>query len=435
MAVSISTLGTVSAGGPVLTVQWSFTDSVLGDDQAWYRVRLTNDAGTVTYYDSGWLQGDNTSHTIDVDANGIPHATTDITARVDARGRDMLFIADQGSPGGTETGKRLDLLGNFIEAITIGHGEVYDMVWDGTQLWVLGDSDFGGSSPVMFRHSLDGTQLGTEDASALIAVGGGAVAYDGEAFWFGQNPSFEDGEGTVARYTYDGDFHLTGPVLKPGLNTLGALTWDGTHLWALHSAGEFFEMELARFDPEGNVVLRVPAPFDDEPSIGSARAICWTGSVILVVCDHNADTTRTAFVVHPLTGAVMGRITLEVTGAGSETAVEAIEFVRPSDLVDTEPFAISWGTPHCTITAPLDGAVFTELTGLEVEWQFSDDDGGNSQAQWRVRLLTEAGLQVEHDTGWVSGSETSYEIPVVLRDGSEYRVEVQLKNNHGIRTD
>lgn len=102
---------------------------------------------------------------------------------------------------------------------------------------------------------------------------------------------------------------------------------------------------------------------------------------------------------------------------------------------DSEPFVLDWGVPHATILEPDNGEVWGDLEGVDVEWSFGDDDVGNTQAAYRVRLeLPGIGLEL-WDTGWVVSTDTTYRIPVQLNPGSLYRVYVQLKNNHGIRSD
>jgi hypothetical protein len=192
--------GTVSTGGPVLTVEWDYAQPQ-GDAQEWYRVLAQNDAGTTTFYDSGWLPGTDASLGVDVDAEEIPHDSSDLTWMVQVRGPEGI------------------------------------------------------------------------------------------------------GTGTVARYQVE----------------------------------------------------------------------------------------------------------------------------------DDEAIVIDWGDPAAAITAPGDGGVVDELTGLDVSWTFTD--AGKTQSAYRVRLLLHDSSLVEHDTGWVASAATSYEVPITLRDGSVYDVEVQLKNNHGIRSD
>ncbi len=102
---------------------------------------------------------------------------------------------------------------------------------------------------------------------------------------------------------------------------------------------------------------------------------------------------------------------------------------------DVDAYQIEWGVPHATIDSPLDLEIWNDLTGVDVTWTFTDDRGGKTQAQYRVRLtLTGIGL-VLWDTGWTVSTDVMYTIPVILNPGSNYTVEVQLRNNHGIRSD
>ncbi len=102
---------------------------------------------------------------------------------------------------------------------------------------------------------------------------------------------------------------------------------------------------------------------------------------------------------------------------------------------DVEAYQIEWGVPHATIDAPLDFEVWTDLTGVDVDWSFTDDRGGKIQSAYRVRLILAGIGLVIWDTGFVVSTDVMYNIPVVLNPGSDYIVEVQLKNDHGIRSD
>jgi hypothetical protein len=102
---------------------------------------------------------------------------------------------------------------------------------------------------------------------------------------------------------------------------------------------------------------------------------------------------------------------------------------------DVDAYVVQWGTPHCTITAPPSGTIVNDIDGITVSWSFADDRGGKIQEQYRVRLiLTGIGLVV-YDSGWVVSAATSLDIPTILNDGSQYTIEVQLKNDSGIRSD
>lgn len=194
--------GTVTTGGPDLTAQWTFTQAQ-SDEQEWYRVLLTNDGGTTTYYDSGWLSGTAASLAVDIDAEEVPADTTDLTVQVQARGPEAI------------------------------------------------------------------------------------------------------GTGTVARY----------------------------------------------------------------------------------------------------------------------------------QTSDTEAIELQYGVPHCTITAPVDGAIWADADSVNVEWTFVDDRAGKTQGWYRIRLFSAGTGLLLVSTGWTASAVTSRDVDYYLQDGSIVDVEVQLKNNEGIRSD
>ena len=99
---------------------------------------------------------------------------------------------------------------------------------------------------------------------------------------------------------------------------------------------------------------------------------------------------------------------------------------------DSSPVTMAWGDPQCTIVEPADGDLITSPSGLTVKWSFDDD--GKTQSAYRVRLLYAESGAVAFSTGWVQSSDTELELDFLLRDATVYRVEVQLKNNHGIRS-
>lgn len=102
---------------------------------------------------------------------------------------------------------------------------------------------------------------------------------------------------------------------------------------------------------------------------------------------------------------------------------------------DVDAYIIEWGVPHAAIDSPANLEIWSDLTGVDVTWTFTDDRGGKIQSEYRVRLtLTGSGL-VLWDTGWTVSTDTAYTIPVIVNPGSKYTVEVQLKSNHGIRSD
>ncbi len=102
---------------------------------------------------------------------------------------------------------------------------------------------------------------------------------------------------------------------------------------------------------------------------------------------------------------------------------------------DVDAYQIEWGVPHATIDAPLDLEVWSDLTGVDVDWTFTDDRGGKIQSAYRVRLILKGSGLVLWDTGFVVSTDVTYTIPVSLNPGSDYTVELQLKNDHGVRSD
>lgn len=70
--------GTVSTGGPELTVEWDYDGGLYA--QASWLVEILS--GSAVLYTSGVRSGTDTSHTVDVDAHGLPHDGDSLTARV-----------------------------------------------------------------------------------------------------------------------------------------------------------------------------------------------------------------------------------------------------------------------------------------------------------------------------------------------------------------
>lgn len=101
---------------------------------------------------------------------------------------------------------------------------------------------------------------------------------------------------------------------------------------------------------------------------------------------------------------------------------------------DSTAAEVDMGNPQCTIVLPVDGSVHTDPDSILVAWTFEDDEG-HSQAEYRVRLLSvETGAEL-FTTGWVASDATSVELDYVFNDNTKVRVEVQLKNEQGVRSD
>lgn len=125
-------------------------------------------------------------------------------------------------------------------------------------------------------------------------------------------------------------------------------------------------------------------------------------------------------------------ITFQIDVMGPESVGHGVE--SRSQASDTDAFEIAWGDPQATIIKPLNGQIVSTASGLDVEWSFSDDEG-KTQGAYRVRaILKDTGLTL-FDSGWVESSATTFDLPVVLQDQWTYQVEVQLKNNHGLRSE
>lgn len=78
-----------------------------------------------------------------------------------------------------------------------------------------------------------------------------------------------------------------------------------------------------------------------------------------------------------------------------------------------------------SITAPTAAQVLTTDT-VTVTWTVSQ------QTQRRVRLLTNPGGVVVHDSGFETTSSTSYTVPYSMANGTGWTVEVTTRNNEGL---
>ena len=107
-------------------------------------------------------------------------------------------------------------------------------------------------------------------------------------------------------------------------------------------------------------------------------------------------------------------------------------FEAESDLL---PFIVALGDPHLTIVAPLDGSIHLDPDEVYVDWTFTDDVGGKTQAYYRVRLLSAETEQVLSSTGWVASAATEATVEYLSSDGARMTVEAQAKNSEGILSD
>ena len=100
----------------------------------------------------------------------------------------------------------------------------------------------------------------------------------------------------------------------------------------------------------------------------------------------------------------------------------------------------AWGTPTVTITTlegvakPADDQMtITQATDVTLAWSFSD--GAHTQAQYRVRVVDPDATEFIHfDSGWTTGSGTSFDIPFTFMSGQNYSIRLQAKNNFGLRS-
>lgn len=104
-------------------------------------------------------------------------------------------------------------------------------------------------------------------------------------------------------------------------------------------------------------------------------------------------------------------------------------------VTDSEAIEMQWGVPHCTIDTPTDSSIWTDPTGIDMTWTFTDDRAGKTQGWYRARVLDrDTGLSL-YDTSWVASAAALATLEYLPSDGQQLTLELQLKNNHGIRSD
>lgn len=85
--------------------------------------------------------------------------------------------------------------------------------------------------------------------------------------------------------------------------------------------------------------------------------------------------------------------------------------------------------PSATITMPEDGQVWN-AAATGVVWEYYDPEGF-PQSQWRARLLNDADIVIETQTG--SGDSTGlFAFNTRLDDGATYHIEVELRDSTGL---
>src|SRR5690606_30792436 len=85
--------------------------------------------------------------------------------------------------------------------------------------------------------------------------------------------------------------------------------------------------------------------------------------------------------------------------------------------------------PSATIQIPEDGQIWTTAkTG--VAWDYYDPEGF-PQSQWRAKLINDADIVIETQTG--SGAATGlFAFNTKLEDGATYHIEVELRDSTGL---
>ena len=133
---------------------------------------------------------------------------------------------------------------------------------------------------------------------------------------------------------------------------------------------------------------------------------------------------------------------LELPADSSDITVELSVFatqgggtVWPLVVQDSEAIVMAYGVPHCTITAPVDGSIWTDADSINCSWTFTDDVAGRTQGSYRIRILDRVSDIELYDTGWTVSASTSVEVPFTCVDGQLLTVEIQLKNENGMRSD
>lgn len=103
-------------------------------------------------------------------------------------------------------------------------------------------------------------------------------------------------------------------------------------------------------------------------------------------------------------------------------------YADPSPFSNTVSFPLST-PPSATILVPENGQVWNAAqTG--VAWEYYDPEG-NNQSQWRAKLINDADIVIETQTG--SGTSTGlFAFDTRLADGATYHIEVELRDSTGL---
>ena len=99
---------------------------------------------------------------------------------------------------------------------------------------------------------------------------------------------------------------------------------------------------------------------------------------------------------------------------------------------DENSFTLAFGAPALTVSAPTEGTIHTDPDSLTVTWSVSD--GGHTQSAYRVQLRAVETNAILYTSGWVASAVTTHEVPYLFQDNTQIRVEVQTKNDQGMRS-
>lgn len=132
--------------------------------------------------------------------------------------------------------------------------------------------------------------------------------------------------------------------------------------------------------------------------------------------------------------AIANGIPTDTSGGALKVRVSVQSADGPGFRATSAPFQfdIQWGVITAAITSPVDGsAILTPTSQTDVVWTGSPDSRSNPVTQTRVRLLGADSGFVFDDTGWVNWTSGPSSIVYNLTSGSQYSVELTLRNGNG----
>lgn len=143
--------------------------------------------------------------------------------------------------------------------------------------------------------------------------------------------------------------------------------------------------------------------------------------------DYTSNSTKTIDV----TSWVLNRISANrpiVFRMRTYTNTNGVILYRPRLIVNYTP---PNSAPHAPAPqTPAHTATYNDNAVPAVQWQFNDPDAGNTQGAWAVHILDHNTNAVIRDTGWVSGSATSWSISPALPAGA-YRYRIKTRDQSG----